>query len=230
MLVKYKTINFSTLGSAELRRAVASMAKTANQRLREIEKQGFTEASKAYGYFESLAFDKDKATAVDSKGRNKWLTDTRKLTQGELVHVASKLQGFLNAKTSTITGIKASYAKGYKTFKERNPNYTGSAQEFAQSVKMGLMQKFKELYGSQEMVNLLVYTSNLGLTDVEIEKGLYNTGIYKATKSNKPEVITIYSELADIANNKVTKEEEDEINKEFTEPSTEEEFFNMQWW
>ena len=98
---------------------VAPMAKRANQRLRELEKRGLTEASHAYRYVERLTFDADSATAHDKKGHVKWNTNTRGKTYQQLQHEKAELERFLNeAKTSTVKGTKAQFEKGYKTYAE----------------------------------------------------------------------------------------------------------------
>ena len=99
---------------------VATMAKRANQRLRELEKHGLTEASHAYRYVERLEFDADSATARDKKGRVKWNTNTRGKTYQQLQHEKAELERFLNeAKTSTVKGTKAQFEKAIRHTSKR---------------------------------------------------------------------------------------------------------------
>lgn len=140
---------------ADLAREVAKMAKTANQRLRELEKQGIGKASNAYRYMERLHYDKDNATATDSSGRMKFNTNFRGKSYQEIQHEAAEIKRFLEAKTSTKTGVDAKYLRGYQTFQqnaEGTENMTYS--DFSEMMKSETMKKLKKAYGSDVIVRM----------------------------------------------------------------------------
>lgn len=150
---------------------VARMSKTANQRLREIEKRGLEKASNAYRYVETLAFDKehhDSAIATDSKQRMKWNTNTRRMTYQQLVHEKTELERFLyHSKTSTVSGIKKMYSEGYNKFKERT-NSNISFEDYADMWKMSNLKAAFKAYGSSEIQKRIAQAmdSNVTLDDI----------------------------------------------------------------
>lgn len=155
---------------------VATMAKRANQRLRELEKHGLTEASHAYRYVERLAFDADTATAHDKKGRVKWNTNTRKKSYQQLQHEKAELERFLNeAKTSTVKGTKAQFEKGYQTYKQKAKEAgrkTVSRSEYGDIWRMRNIKNLQKVYGSNEAVRIIERALARGLTIDEIDKRL----------------------------------------------------------
>lgn len=129
-------------------------AKVANQRLRNIEKNKLEKSSNAYKYGERLAYDKLNVT-YNKQGRPRFLTakEIKKLSDKELKKYEKTLTKFLEAKTSTVGGIKRKYEKSYKTYTERYGNidfdtYTEMYDEL-------VLVKFQEQYGSQELRNLV---------------------------------------------------------------------------
>lgn len=155
---------------------VAAMAKRANQRLRELEKRGLTEASHAYRYVERLSFDADSATAHDKKGRIKWNTNTRGKSYQQLQHEKAELERFLNqAKTSTVRGTLAQFEKGYQTYKEKAKEAGRESiprSEYGDIWRMRNIKKLQEIYGSNEAVRIIERALSRGLTLDEIDKRL----------------------------------------------------------
>lgn len=155
---------------------VATMAKRANQRLRELEKRGLTEASHAYRYVERLTFDADSATAKDKKGRIKWNTNTRGKSYQQLQHEKAELERFLNqAKTSTVRGTLAQFEKGYQTYEEKAKKAgrkTVSRSEYGDIWRMRNIKNLQKIYGSNEAVRIIERALARGLTIDEIDKRL----------------------------------------------------------
>lgn len=155
---------------------VATMAKRANQRLRELEKHGLTEASHAYRYVERLTFDADSATAHDKKGRIKWNTNTRGKSYQQLQHEKAELERFLNeAKTSTVKGTKAQFEKGYQTYEQKAKEAgrkTVSRSEYGDIWRMRNIKNLQKIYGSNEAVRIIERALARGLTIDEIDKRL----------------------------------------------------------
>lgn len=157
----------------DLAAEVAIMAKRANQRLREIEKQGLQAPSHAYRYVERLASDGDRATGVDNKGRFKWNTNTRRQSYQDLQHEYAELDRFLNkAKTSTTKGTRAQFKKGYETYKKKHET---DAEDFIGSDSKPLSEsEYGDMWGMRNISNLRAYGSSqlIKLVEDAREKGL----------------------------------------------------------
>lgn len=148
---------------------VATLAKRANQRLREIEKQDLADASPAYRYIERLHYDEDNATATDSKGRMKFNTNTRKKTYAQLQHEEAILTRFLEAKTSRAPGVRQMYEKATESLnKSTNRNLT--VKEYGDMFLMDNMLATMKAYGSKEVVKITTKAIQDGLTTDEINE------------------------------------------------------------
>ena len=94
---------------------IASEAKRANQRLRELEKKGMAEESRAYQELRGMFFSADliEGTDIFSKtktGEMKFRTDIRRVAKEspeKLKLLETRLSQFLSAPTSTVKGIRA---------------------------------------------------------------------------------------------------------------------------
>ena len=182
MASRYLNENVNTLTEKELKAGIQSLAKTANQRLRQLEKSNKATSSPAYKYIERLAFDasKTKGTGADKYsfiGETKWgkikfNTATTKMSQSQLREEFSFLQRFLNTKTSTVTGVKKNIEKGYEKFKEQYEKATGSTLGEGSIELWGdaLFKHFSEIYGSDEAENLMqkIDAENLSLSEVHV--------------------------------------------------------------
>lgn len=137
---KVKQLNKSdinTMTIEEAREAVSVFAKRANQRLRELEKQGVDQASNAYRKISSYHYDKREFVDTTRKGQIKFSTKLAGRSLNQLRSELKQLELFLNrAKTSTPTGIEKMYRAAYNTFNER---YGEIAKE-----KMGRALTFNE--------------------------------------------------------------------------------------
>lgn len=178
-------VPISYLTNEELKEYIATASKRANSRLRTLEDSGFSTSSAAYKKIQSLAFEgsersivmtkakpqyKDgKLKAVQPIGKIKFSSSTRGASRGELMHQATLLGQFLEAKTSTVQDIKEVYKTSYETFKE---NWDGdspvpSMAEMAEFWSNKSVQEFMKIYGSDEIVKAL--NSSKGKTDRLIE-------------------------------------------------------------
>ena len=145
--------------------------KRANQRLRELEKQGLANESKAYQYImkkanKNLASDtKVKMFSITRSGQIKFRTDLAKLKQeNKNVYRAmlKNLEGFLEAKTSTKIGIEEAHRKSYKKFKDEG--YTGSFDEWSDMWSNYEFEQLVKKFGVSDTVNMateIVYTFNI---------------------------------------------------------------------
>ena len=180
MASKYLNETVNSLTEKELKAGIQSLAKVANQRLRQLEKSNKATSSPAYKYIERLAFDasKMKGTGADKYsfisetklGEIKFNTATGKMSQSQLRQEFSFLQRFLNTKTSTVTGVKKNIEKGYEKFKEQYEKATGSTlgEGFIELWGDALFKHFSEIYGSDEAENFMqqIDSANLSISEV----------------------------------------------------------------
>lgn len=137
----------------ELTAQLRQLTKTANQRLRELEKTGYSSSSLAYSYVERLSFDSDDAVSFTQKGQIKFTTAFSGMTIQQLSHELAKVNDFLNSRTSTRTGILAYTEQARETFTSKT-GVEMTASEFAEFWTDSLVHDFERLYGSHEVVRL----------------------------------------------------------------------------
>lgn len=204
MASKYLNENVNTLTEKELKAGIQSLAKVANQRLRQLEKSNKATSSPAYKYIERLAFDasKTKSTGADKYsfiGETKWgeikfNTATTKMNQSQLRQEFSFLQRFLNTKTSTVTGVKKNIEKSYEKFKEQYEKTTGSSLGDGTIELWGdaLFKHFSEIYGSEEAENLMQKIDSSDLSNSEVHEILRKSGFSLNTGFDEIQLSTIY--------------------------------------
>ena len=204
MASKYLNENVNSLTEKELKAGIQSLAKVANQRLRQLEKSNKAASSPAYKYIERLAFDasKTKGTGADKYsfiGETKWgeikfNTATTKMSQSQLRQEFSFLQRFLNAKTSTVRGVKKNIEKGYEKFKEQYEKATGSTLGEGTIELWGdaLFKHFSEIYGSDEAENLMQQIDSSDLSNSEVHGILRKSGFSLNSGYDEVPLSTIY--------------------------------------
>ena len=204
MASKYLNEKVNSLTKKELKAGIQSLAKVANQRLRQLEKSNKATSSPAYKYIERLAFDasKTKGTGDDKYsfiGETKWgeikfNTATAKMNQSQLRQEFSFLQRFLNTKTSTVTGVKKNIEKGYEKFKEQYEKATGSALGEGTIELWGdaLFKHFSEIYGSDEAENFMQQIDSANLSVSEVHEILRKSGFSLNTGYDEVPMSTIY--------------------------------------
>ena len=147
-------------------------ARIANQRLRNIEKNKLEKSSNAYKYVEQLAYDKLNVT-YNNQGRPRFLTakEIKKLSDKELKKYEKTLTNFLEAKTSTVGGVKRKYEKSYKTYTERYGNI--DFDTYTEMYDNDWLVKYQRQYASQELRSLV---TEFGIEKaIEIAKEVYET-------------------------------------------------------
>lgn len=204
MASKYFNKNVNSLTEKELKAGIQSLAKVANQRLRQLEKSNKATSSPAYKYIERLAYDvsKTKGTGADKYsfiGETKWgemkfNTATGKMNQSQLRQEFTFLQRFLNTKTSTVTGVKKNIEKGYAKFKEQYEKATGSALGEGSIELWGeaLFKHFSEIYGSDEAENFMQQNDSANLSISEVHEILRKSGFSLNTGYDEVPLSTIY--------------------------------------
>ena len=189
-----------------------TLVKRANQRLRQLEKSGISKSSVAYQKIQSQAYGNDLFFSTTSKGQFKFNTNINKLSVKDFKKLKSKVETFLNAKTSTVSGVKKSQNKAYSTYK----NKTGSKmsfKEFGEFWSSGIVQQHKMAYGS-EQTELIRQTieDNDSLTLEDVESVLKNGGLTQGynkvnatldTISNNEELINLFIDSFGMSRNEV---------------------------
>lgn len=205
MASKYLNESVNTLTEKELKAGIQSLAKVANQRLRQLEKSNKATSSPAYKYIERLAFDVSKTKGTDANkysfiGETKWgeikfNTATAKMSQSQLREEFSFIQRFLNAKTSTVTGVKKNIEKSYEKFKEQYEKQTGSQlnNDISYLWSDALFKHFSEIYGSDEAENLMQQIDSSDLSNSEVREILRKSGFSLNSGYDEVPLSTIYN-------------------------------------
>lgn len=148
---------------------IEKLIKRANQRLRQLEKDGLANQSKAYQFITNKAVKnmasptKVKMFAYTSSGEIKFRTDLATLKKANknvykaLVNLAS---GFTEAKSSTKIGIEEAHKQSYEGFK----NKTGFSGTFSQFSDMWSNYEFQELLKIFNVSELVSMADDLGNT------------------------------------------------------------------
>lgn len=148
----------------ELNKLASKLANTANSRLRALEERGLQNGSNAYRYIEKLHFDKDNATATDSKGRMKFNTNFRGLTYQQIQGRLAEIQRFLNAPTSKISGVKKKYYKGWKSYSKKSNEKTGGSNisfaDFTDIMRNEKIRNSKKMFGSDVIMRVIKHVSD----------------------------------------------------------------------
>lgn len=165
--------DYNNYNYEQLKFAVGVLSKTANQRLRQIEQAGLTRASNAYRYIEGRAYDEEPYMDKTKNGQMKFRTNYRDTTLNSLREQMGELQEFLfKSKTSTVSGVKNKYLKGYKTAKQNNPELFGqmSFDEFGDLWNTFNMKQIIKMYGSDIAVKFINEAESQGLSQDDINE------------------------------------------------------------
>ena len=144
-------MNLRTLSTERLKAFVQSHGKVANQRLVALEKAGL-ETYPAYQYISSrLAPDK---TSLSKSGHLKLNIGVRGKSRNELLEIATIIDNFEKAKTSTVSGIR----KTNKIVKKKTEQKIGvhfTEEQFGKFWSSMAVVSFKSKFGSGQVVNMV---------------------------------------------------------------------------
>ena len=129
--------------------------KRANQRLRELEKQGM-QNSPAYRAIERLRLAKDPAIATTGKGQMKFSTNLRKMSAEDRHHLRIQVKKFLEAETSTTKGAKAVAKRAQSAYKK----HAGIPEEedvsdWLNLWSLAIVKQYAAMYGSDMTEELI---------------------------------------------------------------------------
>ena len=144
-------MNLRTLSTERLKAFIQSHGKVVNQRLVALENAGL-ETYPAYQYISSrLTPDK---TSLSKSGHLKLNIGIRNKSRNELLEIASIIDNFEKAKTSTIKGIRL-VNKDIKKKTEERTGVQFTDEQFGKFWTSLAVDSFKTKFGSGQVVNLL---------------------------------------------------------------------------
>lgn len=162
--VKHFKTSPQELSKEELQNAIRQMSKTANQRLRQLEKNGFTELNA----YRKVLSNSQKMSIFDytKNGEIKFSGSVKSKTYNQLEQEFSELQKFLTAKTSTIKGIKEKYEKATKKVNEEyGVNLT--TQQIGELFESEVIQNSSNRFGSDKVLTII---SRYNISDLPSEE------------------------------------------------------------
>ena len=162
--VKHFNVNPQDLNKEELQKAIRQMSKTANQRLRQLEKYGFTELNA----YRKVLRNSEKMTIFDytKKGEIKFSGAVKSKSYNQLEQEFAELQRFLTAKTSTIKGIKEKYEKATKKVNEEYGVYL-TTQQIGELFESEIIQNSSNRFGSDKVLAII---SRYNISDLSSEE------------------------------------------------------------
>lgn len=144
-------MNLRTLSTERLKAFVQSHGKVANQRLVALEKAGL-ETYPAYQYISSrLSQDK---TSLSKSGHLKLNIGIRNKSRNELLEMATIIDNFEKAKTSTVSGIRKINEK-VKSKTEQKTGLQFTDEQFGKIWTMTAAQSFISKFGSKQFIKLI---------------------------------------------------------------------------
>ena len=157
------------IGQKEQMQRLRNDIKRANQRLRQIEKSGYTN-SPAYRYILNKAFYKDPNISFTKHGEIKFNTNLRKISPEQTDGLTRMVKGFLSKQTSTVSGVKTMMKNAFSGYNDKLQSLGLDAVEdkdFLYIWDSAQAKALKEMYGS-EQANVLINKLNfMDQKDVE---------------------------------------------------------------
>ena len=146
-----RSISQRNISEDKLRKLVSNYAKTANKRLRNLEKAKVENASAAYRQIRTYSRDKRTFMGTTKKGEFKFRTDVKKMDRETLQREAMELDTFLfRARTSTVRGVKDQYKKIKEAIGRQDINDTKTQRVMDYFNDMS-MEEFNEFWENQSM-------------------------------------------------------------------------------
>lgn len=140
----------SSYNLAELNKLRRRLAKRANQRMREIERAGYTDA---YVYATTMS------GYLQPTERARFYEGTRQMDLFTLKEELNELRWFLNAKTSTVGGIRAFERKTSKQFANLK-SFKKSPDLFWKYMSSASVKHLKKMgYSSEELIEFYDFAS-----------------------------------------------------------------------
>lgn len=149
----YEVPDLRTASAADLQKAVRRAAKTANQRIRELEKRGVKG-----GILQTV-----EATL----GRKRFQERPGKMSLAQLRREYGMLRTFISSKESTLSGRKAASQARYETAKSRG--FKGTIDEFYEAVTNYFDDQVERLFSS-DVIYEAVLNDDTDVLDAIVKK------------------------------------------------------------
>ena len=178
----------------ELIKIIKTEGKIVNRRFRELEKQGYTEASNAYKYNERKAFDNIKGYYQIKNNKFSFRTDVENIDNFKrLEGLANEIHKTYTSKSSTKRDIDKSYRQGAVTLNKRyGTNYTASelGELFRVANETNLPYGSDEIIALRKKTNmthteLIDFLKNNSFTNTGLREFLIKAEKYKEQKNKK---------------------------------------------
>ena len=193
-IMSRRSMSQRDISEEKLRSLVSSYAKTANKRLRNLEKANVQKASAAYRQIKTYHNDNRDFMGTTKNGEFKFRTDVKKMDKATLQREAKELDTFLfRARTSTVRGVKEQYKKIKEAIGRQDVNDTKtkrvmdyfnkmSMEEFNEFWENQSMSVMIEMYGSDEVIKLIKEGEDKGI-DLEKMNELFTNLLNKKKKT-----------------------------------------------
>lgn len=159
--------DLSKMTKEELDIFISKFGKTANQRLRNLEKEGLSDASKAYRWINQKSFDGADFMDRTKKGQPKFKVSRSESIQ-EARRRAAEISKFLEAKGSTVGGVKRQYEKMAEKLRESSYFENVATEDIKAFWGSGIVQEFEKNYGYDALMEITEgKLSDMGLTALE---------------------------------------------------------------
>lgn len=207
--------NIKEMSDTQLKDRIRQLAKTSNQRLRQLEKDGLAESSVSYKAIQRLHFDKEQYPFMTEtgKGEIKFRTALTGVSREQLEVELSALRDFLGRRSSTSTGVRALHEANWRKYNEKmeaEGKKAVSFQAFSETYKDALIKKFIEQYGSDE-VHKIIEMSPKDMTADDIDRIFEETGVkayLNGEDVEKPTLDEIHEAFRNFAKKDPQKKEE----------------------
>lgn len=145
------------MSKQDLIQVVRRAAKSANQRLRSLEKNTDVNERTAGGY-------KYASMLMPEKSKPRFQERTEKLEIGQLRSEYLQLRQFMTMKTSTPTGVKAVKDARYQTAKAQG--FEGTQEEWDGAVQRFFTEKAEKLFDSKTIYSAITENNTDVLSDI----------------------------------------------------------------
>ena len=157
------------IGQKEQQQRLRNDIKRANQRLRQLEKSGYTN-SPAYRHILNRAFYNDSNISFTKHGEIKFNTNLRNLSPAQIDELNSVVRVFLSKQTSKVAGVKSMMNNVFSGYNKKLESMGMEAiedKDFLYVWDSAQAKALKEMYGS-EQANVLINKLNfMDRKDVE---------------------------------------------------------------
>ena len=169
----------------EIEKRLKKLIKNMNDRLYKLQKNKLP--SRALDYLKSELPERYQLLHVTKSGYIQFNQSLKNMSFNDMQHYEKILNNFKKAKTSTVSGIKEMYLKGYNTYKKNHMNDSDylTFEEYSEFWKSGLVQNYSKIFGSDQVVRLSQAMEAEDLSVEELEQILKEGGFNENTQEGE---------------------------------------------